>query len=306
MGVTIRQLEAFVAVAESKNFTRAAELLQLTQPMVSGLVRDLEAEVGLKLFDRSTRRVEMTEGGIGFLHDARRLLDDLHGAIHRTQDLASRRRGRVIVGAPPLLAAALLPEVIQVFSRSSPGISVTVIDRSVAQVYRLLQDGEIDLAIGTFRDNEDRIARTALVEYAFVLLCRADDPLASNPSPRWRDLADARLLALRKGNGIREQLEAGYAAAGCQAKPAFELDQLTTIVAMVEAGLGITILPSYAIKTFSNPSMVARPLGEPLVYRKIDVAHRQDETLSPASDAFVRQLRMTAKKLRMRPHRGTV
>ena len=306
MDVTIRQLEAFIAVADSKNFTLASELLQITQPMVSSLIRNLESDLGLKLFDRSTRRVELTETAIGFLGDARRLLGDLQGAVHRAQDLASRRRGRVIVGAPPLLAAALLPPVVKIFARTSPGISITVIDRSVAQIYRLLQDGKVDLAIGTFRDNEDRIARTPLVEYAFALLCRADDPLASNAKPCWRDLSEARLLTLRKGNGIREQVEAGYAAAGCLARPAFELDQLTTIIAMVEAGLGITVLPSYAIKTFSSTSLVARPLGEPLVFRKIDVAHRQDEALSPASNQFVRQLRITAKKLQIGSHSGTV
>ena len=199
----------------------------------------------------------------------------LDGAVHRARDVALHRRGRVIVGAPPLLAAALLPAVMKTFCQSSPDVSVTLVDRSVSQIYQLLQEGEINLAVGTFRNEEDGIVRTPLVTYGFVLLCRVDHPLAKNLQPRWRNLAKEPLVALRRGNGIREQLEAGYATAGLRAEPAFELDQLTTIVALVEAGFGITVLPSYAVKSFTNKSLVARPLGDPIFMRKIDVAHRQ-------------------------------
>lgn len=297
MSVTFRQLSALLAVAETRNFTRAAERLRMAQPMVSGLIRDLEAELGFRLFDRSTRRVELTEAAAEFLQDARRLTADMQDAVGRARDVATRRRGRITVGAPPLLAAALLPGVIAEFAQSSPGVSVTVIDRAVSVIYQLLRDGEIDLAVGTFRHNEDGIARIPLVSYLFALLCRSDHPLARNVRPRWSDLAGVPLIALRRGNGIREQLERGYAAAGLDAEPAFELDQLTTIMAMVEAGFGITVLPLYAINVLATSSLVARPLVDPPVTREIDVAHRDDRSLSPGAHDFVRLLRIGALKL---------
>ena len=133
-------------------------------------------------------------------------------------------------------------------------------------------------------------------------VCRADHPLAAIPRARWRDLADAPLIALRRGNGIREQIERGYAAAGSNAEPAFELDQLTTVLAMVEAGFGITVLPLYALSALPTQSLVARELIDPNVTREIDVAHREDRSLSLAAIEFApaaAQRRRTAIGKRM-------
>ncbi len=297
MAVTLRQLEAFIAVAETHNFTRASERLRMAQPMVSGLVRELEAELGFRLFDRTTRRVQLTDAASEFLTDAQRLTNDMYGVVRRARDVGARRRGHIKVGAPPLLAAALLPKAIRTFQESSPGVAVTVVDRSVAAIYELLTSGDIDLAVGTFRRDEDGIARIPLVSYLFALLCRADHPLAAIARPRWSDLANVPLIALRRGNGIREQLEQGYAAAGLNAEPAFELDQLTTIFAMVETGFGITVLPLYALSALPTQSLVARELVQPTVARDIDVAHREDRSLSPAAVEFVRLLRLNAAPL---------
>jgi DNA-binding transcriptional LysR family regulator len=303
MTITFRQLEALIAVAETHNFTRASEKLRMAQPMVSSLVRDLETEIGFRLFDRTTRRVELTEAAAEFLQDAQRLTSDLQGVIRRARNVGARRRGHIRVGAPPLLAAALLPQVIGAFAQSSAGVSVTLVDRSVSAIYDLLKAGEIDLAIGTFRRNEDGIARIPLVPYLFALLCRVDHPLAANLRPRWSDLAGVPLIALRHGNGIREQIERGYAAAGLDAEPAFELDQLTTIVSMVEAGFGITVLPLYALSVLPKQSLVARPLVDPSVMREIDVAHRGDRSLSPAAAEFVRLLKIGAGQLQSQNER---
>ena len=297
MAITFRQLEAFIAVAETHNFTRAAVRLRMAQPMVSGLVRELETELGFRLFDRTTRRVQLTGAATEFLNDARRLSHDMEDVFRRARDVGARRRGLIRVGAPPLLAAALLPKAIRAFAQSSPGVAVTVVDRSLAAIHELLTSGEIDLAVGTFRRNEDGVVRIPLVSYLFALLCRADHPLAAIPRARWRDLADVPLIALRRGNGIREQIEQGYAAAGLNAEPAFELDQLTTVLAMVEAGFGITVLPLYVLSALPTQSLVARELIDPNVTREIDVAHREDRSLPPAAVEFARLLRLSAAEL---------
>jgi DNA-binding transcriptional LysR family regulator len=301
MAITFRQLEAFIAVAETSNFTRASVRLRMAQPMVSGLVRELETELGFRLFDRTTRKVQLTGAAMEFLNDARRLSRDMEGVVRRARDVGSRRRGQIKVGAPPLLAAALLPKAIRAFAQSSPGVAVIVVDRSLAAIHELLTSGDIDLAVGTFRRNEDGIVRIPLVSYVFALLCRADHPLAAIRRPRWGHLAGVPLIALRRGNGIREQIEQGYAAAGLNAEPAFELDQLTTIFAMVEAGFGITVLPLYARSALPTQSVVARELTDPNVTREIDVAHREDRSLSPAGSEFVRLLRLNAADLQSPP-----
>ncbi|MCR0985160.1 LysR family transcriptional regulator [Roseomonas populi] len=300
MSINLRQLRAFIAVAEAGNFTRAAGALHTAQPMVSSLVRELEEELGFRLFDRTTRRVELTEAAAEFLEDARRLTGELDRAVLRARGIGARRRGHLSIGAPPLLAAALLPGVIRDFARAAPGVTVTLLDRPIATISALVRDGEVQLGMGTFR-REEGLARVPLVADQLSLLCRADHPLALRAEPGWADLAGLPLIALRPGNGIRDQVERGYEAAGLRAEPAFELDQIGTVVAMVEAGLGITVLPPYALGPLSTGSLVVRPLGRPSIMREIEIVHREGRSLPPAAAGFVRLLRAGAARLQSRP-----
>ena len=293
---TLRQLRAFVAVAQSCNFTRAAEQLRLPQPLVSNLVRDLEAEVGFKLFDRTTRRVEVTEAAMEFFHDAQRLMREIDGVFSRANDVSGGRRGRLRVGAPPLLAAALLPQVIDAFHRSFPNVEFVLFDRSIATLQSQLRDGEISLAIGTFQ-HDDLLARIPLVADFLALLCPSDHHLAVAAEVPWSALTGARLVALRAGNGIRSQMDRGFAAAGLEVRPTFELDQLATIVAMVENGFGVAILPLYALKRSLIGSLVARPLVAPSIKREVELVHLRDRSLSPVAVEFTRLLKRGATLL---------
>src|ERR1700761_2782706 len=294
VAVTFRQLEAFIAVAEAQNFTRASEQLGLAQPIVSGLVRELEGELGFRLFDRTTRKVQLTEAALEFLDDARRLRLDMQDALRRARAVSQRLTGHVKIGAPPLVAAALLPKAIEAFAQSSPGVRVTIVDRSLVAVLDLLQARELDLALGTFVRNEAGITRLPVASYLFGLVCRNDHALAQLSQPSWRDLKDSPLIALRRGNGIREQIEQAYVSVGLDPSPIFELDQLTTIFSLVTAGFGITVLPMYALSVIPAPALLARQLVEPSLTRNIDVAHLEDRSLSPAAVEFVRLLRLNS------------
>ena len=296
MSINLRQLHAFVAVAEASNFTRAARTLHLAQPMVSALVKELETELGFRLFDRTTRRVELTEPAAEFLEDARRLTGELDQAVRRARDIGARRRGHLSIGAPPLLAATLLPRVIRDFAQTAPDVSVTLWDRPIASINALVRNGEVELAVGTFRQEEE-LARVPLIADQLSLLCPMDHPLAARAELDWAGLAGLPLIALRHGNGIRDQVDRGYEAAGLRAEPAFELDQIGTVIAMVEAGFGITVLPPHALGLFSVRSLVMRPLHGPSIVREIEIVYREDRSLSPAAAEFVRLLRIDAASL---------
>ncbi|WP_043830106.1 LysR family transcriptional regulator [Muricoccus aerilatus] len=301
MSITLRQLRAFVTVAEKGSFTRAARALHMAQPMVSALIRELEAELGFRLFDRTTRRVELTAAAAEFLTDARRMTGDLDRAVRRARDIGARRRGHLSIGAPPLLAATLLPGVIRAFAESAPGVSVTLYDRHIAAIGALLRDGEVQLAVGTFRREEQGLVRVTLIADRLSLLCRADHPLAGRAEPGWAELEGVPLITLRPGNGIRDQVERGYEEAGLRAAPAIELDQIGTVIAMVEAGFGVTVLPPYALGPFAAQSLVLRPLARPSVTREIELVYREERSLSPAAAEFVRLLRIGAARLPAMP-----
>jgi DNA-binding transcriptional LysR family regulator len=298
--INLRQLRAFIAVAEARNFTRAARGLRVAQPMVSAQVRELEAELGFRLFDRTTRRVELTEAAADFLADARRLTGELDRAVRRARDIGARRRGHVSIGAPPLLAATLLPGTIRELAEAAPGVSVTVLDRPISEIDALVRGGEVQLAVGTFRQ-EEGLSRVPLIAGQLSLLCRAEHPLAARAEVAWAELVQAPLVALRPGNGIRDQVERGYKLAGLAADPAFELDQIGTVVAMVEAGFGVTVLPPYTLGAFSARALVLRPLVNPPIVREIEVVYREDRSLSPAAAEFVRLLRLGAARLQTGP-----
>src|ERR1700721_3666957 len=134
MNITLRQIQCFLQGATPGSFTRAAEKMHTMQPALSQQIRDLETELGIRLFDRTTRRVELTEGGAEFRNIAAKVLDDLESAARNAHDLAERKRGRVVIAAPPLLAAAIVPRVIADFRSRYPGIEVRLVDTRTDQM----------------------------------------------------------------------------------------------------------------------------------------------------------------------------
>jgi DNA-binding transcriptional LysR family regulator len=147
--VSLRQLRAFVSVAEAGSFTAAAVGLRITQSAISALIRDLEIELGLQVFDRTTRAVRLTEPGQELLPTARRLLIDLQAAITSSRELATKKRGRVRIAATPLFCSLFLPEIILDYRMHFPGVEIIVRDRAAGSIATLVDDGEVDLGIGT-------------------------------------------------------------------------------------------------------------------------------------------------------------
>lgn len=284
MNITLRQLQAFLAVAELGSFTRAAGRLHLTQSALSVLVAELERSLRLRLLDRTTRRVELTEAGTQFLASAAKAVADLDHAVRHAHQLADRQHGRVTIAAPPLLAATLLPDVIARHRAAFPGIEVNLIDVATDQIIARLRAGETDLALGTFPPDLDGIARTRLMRDWLVALCPRAHPLARARTISWKTLSAHPVITLTRESGIRLLAEQSWLAAGVAIRPAFEVTQVTTAAALAEAGLGVAVLPAYA--TAIATTGVARPLSEPAVEREIALIHLRWRTLSPAALSF--------------------
>jgi len=296
MNVTLRQLQAFVAVADSGNFSRAAERLHVAQSAVSVLVRELERKLNIRLFDRTTRRVELTDAGIEFRATAEKLIADLEHAVQHTHDLVERKRGRIIVAAPPLLATALLPDAIAAFQRQYPGVSVSLIDARTDEIVARVRSGQADIGVGTFAADEDGLSRTRLTKDTLMLFCEASHSMATAAQPRWRDLKGLPLVTLTRDSGIRALVESGYEAATLAVeRPAFEVSQIATVLALVEAGLGVAILPTYALVSCKNRNIVARPLSHPTISREIIAVTRSGRSLPPAGSDFIQLLQRNAK-----------
>lgn len=291
MSVSVRQLQAFVAVATRGSFTAAATQLKVAQPALSQLIKELEAELGLRLFDRTTRRVELTEAGKEFVGAATRLLADFDGAILQAKGLASRQRGRVTVASPPLLSAALLPRVIVEMQRSLPGIEIVVLDASSDAIIDAVRKGEAICGIGTFVDLEVDIERRVIGRDTLMVFCAEGHRFAGQEAVRWPALGGEQLVALDSRSGIRRLVEAAFELADLELKPAFEVRQIYTALAFAEAGLGVAVLPAYARAVVSGRAIQARPLIDPAVARDIVLVRQAARAPSPALVAFENVLR---------------
>jgi DNA-binding transcriptional LysR family regulator len=292
MNLTLRQLQAFRAVAEDGSFTRAAERLGLAQPALSLLVRTLERELGAKLFDRTTRRVELTEAGREFLADAARVLVSLDLAVRNMRDLTERRRGRLAVAAPPLLSAVVLPGAVADFRQLHPGVRVILIDEPTEGILASVRSGEADLGVGTFAADEQGIARTVLVRDELVLFCARGHPLSTRSPVTWADLAEAPLVTITPGSGIRALVESAFRDAGLHWSPAFEVAHVATAVALAEAGLGVAVLPAYAgAGSAASGRLIRKAIGGPTVVREVALATLRGRSLPPAAATFVPILR---------------
>ena len=296
MNITLRQLQAFKTVAEFGSFTRAAERLKVAQPALSLSIRELERELNLRLFDRTTRRVELTAAGREFLQSADKLLADLDRAVRDARDLSDKKRGRIVVAAPPLLAAMIVPAAIADFNAAFPGIDVGLVDVRNDQILDRLRAGEADLAIGTFDERADGIRREVISQDALTLFCIPTSPLAKKRRVRWADLRGQKLIMLTRDSSIRALTERTLAQAGHDAgKPLYEVSQITTAVMLAEAGLGVTVLPAYAWSFARSRDVVSRPLVEPLVTRNVYLIQPDGRSLSPAAEGFARTLRQQTR-----------
>lgn len=284
LNVSTRQLKAFVALAELRNFTRAAADCHLSQPAFSALIRALEEAIGVRLFDRNTRKVELTaEGGL-FLEGAARLLRDLEHALVDLGEHAARRRGRVAIAVLPALAAGWLPDVLAAFHQQYPGIELDVADALSEDCVERVRTGRADFALAAIRASAPELRTDLFCADRFYLVCRKDHHLAQRRRPALAELAGEAFVHLSRASSVRQHIEVAFWPA--QTNRVMEVEQLSTVAGMVRAGLGITIVPALTLFHFADPGLVTRPLNAPDLVRQIFVIRPRDRSLSAAAQAL--------------------
>ena len=288
-----RELNAFLVLAEQRNFTRAAALCHLSQPAFSALVKALEDTVGARLFDRTTRSVELTAEGRVLVEPARRLLRDADGALADVRDHAARRRGRVAIALLPSLAAGWLPPLLAKFHRQHPGIELDVADVLSDACIERVRAGGADFPLASTRTATPELHTEEFCRDHFHLVCPRDHVLARRRGRiELKDLAPHPIVHLARSSSVRQYVEA--AIYPMQLHTMMELDQLSTVAGMVRAGLGITLVPSLTLFHFADPQLATRPLHAPALVRHVYLVRRADRPLSTAA-AGLHQMVMAAR-----------
>lgn len=295
--ISLKQMRAFVAAAHAGSFTRAAEQLFITQSALSSLIRNLETELQLRLLDRTTRRLELTDAGVELLQSLEQLLGDIDRMTSDLRDVRAIRRGRVRIGATPLIASSFLPAVIVAFHAQHPGITVRVTDAPAAQLLQALRDGDIDLMVATLDAEHPELASSVLLSDTMVLVCHRDHALAKKAAVSWDEIAAEPLVALRKGSGLRAITDQRLGVSRGNDAPAQEVNHVATAIAMVAAGLGVAVLPAYSVRISDGTAVCAIPLGAPVVQRHVSLATLKQRTPSAATRAMQEHLNLIAQKM---------
>lgn len=289
-----QQLQYFVAVAETRHFTRAADLVHVAQPSLSQQIKSLERELGADLFLRARGNITLTDAGEALLPLARRILADADTARHEVQELAQLRSGRVRLGATPSLCTGLLPDVLRAFHDRYPGIRLLIEEGGSHDLVRELARGALDLALVVLPLPTPSPALTTveLLREDLVVVSSPDAPApggGGRRTVRVADLEGERLVMFRHGYDLRELTVAACRAEGFEPDFAVEGGEMDAVLGFVRAGLGVAVVPRM-VATRSGRGLRVTPLARPGLHRTIALAHRSDVAPPRAARELQRML----------------
>ncbi|MFD7881473.1 LysR family transcriptional regulator [Streptomyces sp. SID2999] len=274
-----QQLQYFVAVAETRHFTRAAERVHVAQPSLSQQIRALERELGADLFVRARGNIALTDAGEALLPLARRILADADTARHEVQELVQLRRGRVRLGATPSLCTGLLPDVLRAFHDRYPGIQLLVQESGSRDLVRELARGALDLALIVLPLPAPAPALTTVEllreDLVVVSSPEAPAPGGGRPAVEISDLENERLVMFRYGYDLRELTVTACRSAGFEPEFAVEGGEMDAVLGFVRAGLGVAVVPRM-VASRAGRGLRVTPLARPGLSRTIALAHRSD------------------------------
>jgi DNA-binding transcriptional LysR family regulator len=284
----LHQLRYFVTVVRERTFTRAAERLYLTQPSLSEQIRKLESELGSPLFERLGRTLSLTDAGKAFLPHAERILFEVEQARLRIQEVRGLRRGRLAIGVLPSPSARLLPRFLAEFRHRHPGVKVVLREENKSALFEeMVHDGELDLAIIRLPKRRPDLKSSFLLREPMLVVLPPGHRLVGRRGVTLAELAEEPFVHMKAGLGLRELFEDVCRKAGFEPRIVVETGQLSSVLGLVLAGVGITVVPQMA----AGPEGRRIPIRDVHAYRDLGVIWRQGQPLAPSAAAFLEMLR---------------
>ncbi len=297
MNVSSRQLHAFVEICRVRSFVKVAERIHISSSGLSMLVKELEEQVGARLFDRTTRSLSLTEAGRRFQPVAERIIGELLDVGDSIHDAESILHARIDIAATPMVSASLLPSIIKGFRHTHPRLDIRLSDLDVSAVRTRVLEGDADIGLGFFVKPAVGLLRLPLCRFR---LMRIGPAVAYGPArrrvrdQRWADLANTELVGLPKDNPIQALIELHLAQIGKAHESRPEVNLLGTLIGMVDAGIGHAIVPSFALGECLRRGLEVAMLVEPDVYLDLFLVSRRGAAAKPAIADFAAMLKQAA------------
>ena len=291
MKIGFDDLRAFVTVAELSGFKLAAARLNVTQSALTQRVGKLEDYLGTRLFNRTTRQVELTEIGRTFLPSALRVLHEFTGSLSDIADVIAKRRGVVCFACLLTVAYGFVPRILETFRKAHPNVKVRLLDETGLRVADRVRAGEAEFGIDMRLQDGPEFDFEPVAEEPYVMACSKDHPLAGRGPLRWAALNQGSYVAFGLESGIGRQLATPQAALTWD----YEVQHLGTMIGLLQTGFGVGVVPYSVMHNRKDAGLVSRPLIEPPVTRTIGIIKRKGAALSPAAESLreiaVREIR---------------
>ena len=288
--LSIRHLRAFTEIAKNGSFTRASEVLHLTQSTLTATIKQLEALAGLKLFDRTTRRVLLTGEGESFLPIAEKLLSDFDTAFNDLKAITSHQQGQVGIAASPSMIGRVLPDIVKSYHQQYPHIGIYLRDDNASGIEQRVLDNDVDFGIGSNHSNLPELNYTTVLVDSYGVVFPPSHALASCSQLTWQMISVYPQVHLTEDSGTRSQLyqlEKDYDLDLRLTGTLIEVSTPAGLAEMINAGIGISLLPALAASTSAFSNLNFTPLSNPKLQREMCIISRKGRALSPAAETLL-------------------
>ena len=292
----LRPLRYFVEVVRHRSFTRAAELLHISQPSISKMIRNLEEELGAVLLDRSARGVALTDAGQVVYARAQQVISGLEDLTTELNDLAGLVRGTVRVGMPPMVGVSFFPHVIAAFHAQHPKVRIRLYEFGAKHVEQAVAEGALDLGIALLPVDEELFETFPFVEERLRLVVHPEHPLAGRPDVTMRELDRQDFILFREDFALHDRILRAFQQAGAEPEVVCESSQWDFIGEMVAANLGVALLPEPICRRLDARRVAFAEMAGPIIPWHLAVIWRKDRYLSFAARGWIEFARERLRK----------
>ncbi|MDR0267088.1 cidABC operon transcriptional activator CidR [Paenibacillus sp.] len=283
----IRHLQYFMEVARLQSFTKAAESLYITQPTISKTIRNIEDELGVTLFDRSNKKIELTDAGQIIYEQAQPIVKSFHSLSAELGDLKNLQKGHIRLGLPPMVGASFFPQVIGQFHKKYPQVTMQVFEDGAKKVEKDVESGLLDIGVAVLPTEEDLFHYFSFVREKLMLLVHPSHHLSGHDAVPLAELADESFVLFREDFALHDRIITECVRVGFQPRIVYESSQWDLISGMVAAGLGIALLPETICRELDQERIRILPLINPSIPWQLGMIWRKDRYLSFAAREWI-------------------
>lgn len=290
MNFDLADMRAFVAVAKLGSFTAAATELNLSQPALSRRIEKLETALKTRLLKRTTRRVDITNVGREFYHRASELLHGLDESLLGISEVAKHMTGEVTLSCMPSAVRSFLPKIVREYHHLYPGVLIRIVDQGANEALCAVMRREVDFAFNHMSIPHPQMTFAPVLKEPFVLACHRQHPLAKRAKVNWADLGDFDYMGVAKSSSNRFLIDSALADLPARPHPFCETQHVSTLLSLVEAGLGIAVVPEMCMPLEPSSEVVGVPVAQPSISRQVGLIQNVGHRLPPAAQKLYDQI----------------